>query len=215
MAKLDPIGDALTATIVTEPVRLDAASEEHAARTWLSEVASLSYATPSDEADASTIMLAIREEGERLDEKRKTITGPLNTAKRAVDALFMPAINACKEAEETIKKALAAAANRRSIANELARQHAMLAAQAGDTEAVAQSLSMVRDESPPPGVIFRERWEWSVTNETQIPRHFLTVNGPALDAYAKALETSGQTPNVPGVSFRRGNVVAIAPRRAT
>lgn len=193
--------EAIKAVVVTGPLRAEVNVRSHEATSWIAQVAALPLDTPAQEAEATEIMDAIRDEWKALDERRTTITGPLNTALRAVNELFRPALSSLKAAETSIKSRLSARATEKENANREARERAFAAAAVGNTEAVGLALAAVQDETPPPGIRFREVWVFEETDRRQIPIEFLMVNAEAVEGYVKTCEAMGRDPSIGGLRF--------------
>lgn len=166
--------------------------------------------TTEDEASLAEILGAIKGRAKELEEMRTSITGPLNAAKAAVDALFKPAKTGLAEAESIIKAKLAEAHTRREAANQARLQAASASAQAGDTASAAASLAAV-DRAKPAGVSFRVAWSCQIEDSTKVPREWLTVDVAAVKAHlARFNDTPLEPEPVPGLKFSK--VVGVTAR---
>lgn len=136
-----------------------------------------------------------------LEDNRKSLTAPLNEAKRRVDALFKPATAPLEECESIIRGKLAAAAMGRMEAERAALQLAAEAATAGDTAKVMDSLAAVPDAVQTSGSSVSFVWEVASVVMDLLPREYMTVDHDKLKVVAKA--AGGEEPKVPGVAWRR------------
>ena len=202
---------ALAEVIVTPTVRASLGERIAQASIDLDMIRALPYETPQDEADAAEIMNALRAAWKEVEEERTSLTKPLNAVKRGIDALFGPLLSKLAEGERAIKAALVAAQERRERLNEAARNAAILAAQNSDTAGAAAALAMVREETPPPGVYFREVWAFEVENGADVPRSFLAVDEAKVGAFVSACETSGLDPEIPGLRFFKRKIPVARP----
>jgi hypothetical protein len=86
---------------------------------------------------------------------------------------------------------------------------------AGKTEAAEQVLAMPVEAPPvvlpaapkPTGVTFAEKWTYRVTEESLIPRRYLTVDAKALASLARSMKGKA---SVPGVEFYNEGSVRAA-----
>lgn len=102
----------------------------------------------------------------KLELERTKITKPLLEAKRAVDALFKPALTACKEAKASAKGKIAAW----RFECERARVAAL---QTGEYKK-AELIPL--EPSKKTAVTMRKVWAWKIINFDLIPREFLMLD---------------------------------------
>jgi hypothetical protein len=205
--------------ILVPPGRQAEISAEHSEATaTLDQLREWPCLTPQDETDLAEILGVIKDKAKDLEEKRTTITGPLNAAKRAVDALFRPARDALEEAERIIKGKLAQADRRREEARRAAQLQLQAAAQAAQVNPAALSsvkaaqAQLAATPQPgttgaPEGVSFRYQWKWDLEDIGQVPTEFLALNPATLKMYVSRFKDQDQIPPVPGITFRRERIV--------
>lgn len=215
---------ALTAILVPAERQAEIQSEQSEAQATLAQLREWPCITPEDEQDLADILGAIKSKSKDLEEKRTSITGPLNLAKRAVDALFRPAKNALEEAETIIKGKLAQADRRREEARRAAlllAQESAAKAQAakaqGDVvqvQAATQAAAVALASAPtsgssaaPDGVHFRYQWKWELEDIGQVPMDFLALNHATMKIYTSRFKDREDIPPVSGIRFFRERIV--------
>lgn len=195
--------DILTA-IVRPADREEIASVEADGRGTLEALREWPVETVKDEEDAAEILREIKRKAKDVDAKRTAITGPLNTAKRAVDDLFRPALDLLREAEAVLKGKITASMAARAEAN----RKALEAAAAASTPAQASAaLASVQAGGAPPGVMTRWSWDVEVTDPTAIPRSFLTLDYHKVNEHLHNHPEA--PPEVPGLRFFRKATLAV------
>lgn len=169
----------------------------------LSEFLSMrNCATPAEESWFSEQLSSVRALLKTLEDKRTSITAPLNAAKRSVDALFKPASEPLKECEIIIRSKLTEAAQLRLEAQQAALALAAESAQAGDSDAVLAAIAEMPVAVTTAGSSAGSKWEVEKAVVDEMPRNWLIPNAEALDTLCK-LSKDGPAPIVAGVTFRR------------
>jgi len=129
-----------------------------------------------------------------LEETRTGITKPMNDELRAINAQFADPMSRLQFIEKQMK-----IASTNYVAEKRAEQQRMLAeaaaaarttaANGGDVaNVVAQMVNEAAAAKAPvvSGVSFSERWEWSVTDLSLIPREYLRVDESKVNGAVKA-----------------------------
>lgn len=143
---------------------------------------------PSFDA-AAGIVKAVKAERARIETARKSITGPLQDAMRATQALFRPVLDAYDEAEGAIKREIA----RYSRAAEESRVAAMVAARPVDAPPVAGGISI------------RKVRRFRVSNPDAVPRQFCSPDEEKIKAHLDA----GGIEAIAGVEFYDDEIVTV------
>ena len=163
-----------------------------------------------------------------LDAMRKTITKPLDEAKKKVMELFNQPLDMLSQAEKILKQAMIAYAGEQEqkakaeqkrlqelADKEAERQKKALEARIATAEAkgnvdkveelrlqqeqiVAMPVAVLSSIETPKGASYREQWSAEVVDISLVPREYMVVNQQALDKIAMA--TKG-TIQIPGVKF--------------
>jgi len=196
-----PAETALAEVLVTPKVKASLGERIAQAAVDLEDIRALPYTTPADEAMAAELMHAIRDVWKEVEEERTTLTKPLNAVKRGIDSLFQPLLSKLAEGERTIKNALVEAQTRRERLNAEAKATAILAAQNSDQRGAAIALAQVQNETPPPGIYFREEWTFELENMKEVPKTFLCVDETKVKAFISSCEVNGFDPEIPGLRF--------------
>lgn len=137
-----------------------------------------------------------------LEDERKKITAPLNTAKRAIDALFAPATGPLKECEAVCLEKLRGAQQRRLEAETAARRLAATAAQAGDAVAVIAAAAAIPEKVATEGSSAGWRWVAKVVDKAAVPEEFKVVDMDALCGVGAHAKATGSEPEaIPGVEW--------------
>lgn len=143
------------------------------------------------------MLVLVRKELDALETQRKTITGPLNEAKRAVDALFKPVKDLYAAMDKTIvtrlREAQAAATAVRDAALEAVGQGSR------DDAVLAVAHESV---ATPGGLTEVDTYEFEVTAKSEIPLDFLTFDESLALAYVRAKKARGEEAVIPGVTIK-------------
>lgn len=187
----------------------------------LLQVASSYRVTSADEyANAGEELKRIKAAAKRLDEIRKTMTKPLDTAKRAIMDFFREPEAKLQRAESGIKRAMLAYSEEQERirredqrkAEEAARKarekleaQAAKAAAAGKVERAAELeqraatvvAPVIQREAPKvTGIATREVWKFEIVDRSALPREYLMPDEKKIAGVVRALK--GDT-NIPGV----------------
>lgn len=177
--------------------------------------------------NASGFIREIKNMWKKRNEERKTISVPMDVAKKAIQALFVPGLNALNEAEKIIKSKMVDYSDeqekirrkqeekiRQEAAREEERKRKALEARAKKAEEQgkaekAEELREQKDEvkviaptlaptPKPQGISYLETWKGVVTDFSKLSDKFKAVNQSALNGVAKS--TKGQQ-DEPGVKW--------------
>lgn len=169
----------------------------------LEEIKTFEIQSDSDQEFAAEILRDVKEKYRQVEEKRTSITGPLNQALRGVNDLFRPLKTALEDAERLLKGKIAGYQQR---VDEQNRQALEEAAEAETPEEAQQVLATTRTVQSPQGVNVRHVWKPKVTDASKLPREYLMPNMSKLEAHAKAAK--GQPAPIAGVTFTKVPIVA-------
>ena len=219
---------------VTDPRALALASEAESTLTLAKEYV---IDGPEMYGLAADELKSIKAKAKDLDEMRKSMTRPLDDAKKRIMDFFNKPLSFLTEAESLIKRSMLTydreqerkRQEEEARLRELARQEqerlrkeaeekaAALIAE-GKAEEAAEikqdvpvvPLPTVRTEQPKvAGISRRQVWKARVIDPTKVPRDYLMVNEKALDALAKS--TKGEI-KVDGVEFYAEDIIAAGAR---
>lgn len=137
-----------------------------------------------------------------IDEKRTTITKPMNKAKRDVDALF-GALKDIEKALEVVEAKLLTYDRAQMKAQQEALATAQEAAAKGDALAAAAAIDSLPTIVEGAGHTIRPTLAYTVTDLSKVDVKFLCVNEAAMKAYIKEWEKSGsiEVPTEAGLMF--------------
>lgn len=181
--------------LIPADVRSELAGESTSAASFLADLETLLVETPDDLEYASGILLEVKNQWKRLEERRKKITVPIDTAKKEVQDLFRPPQKALEAAESLLKEKIGAY----QIARNAERAALLPAVASGDAPPTA--LAPVEHVK---GVSVTESWTWEVEDLDAVPRQCMNVD-PAKVQYV--IDHCDGEPVIPGIRFiRKGNV---------
>lgn len=176
--------------------------------------------TAAEYTAAGEELKKVKAAAKRLDEIRKSMTKPLDAAKRAIMDFFREPETKLQRAESGIKRAMIAYSEEQERirreeqrkAEEAARKErekleaqAAKAAAAGKIERAEQLeqraatvvAPVIQREAPKvTGLATREVWKFEIIDASALPREYLTVDEKKIGAVVRALK--GDT-NIPGV----------------
>ena len=177
-------------------------------------------ANATDYEAAARDLKAIKAMISKVEEERFAITRPMDAAKKAVMDFFRPFTDRLTRAEGNVKRALTTWKTEQDrIAQEKARKEQERArkereklekqaekARAQGKEERAQTLedraetvtaAPVESEAPKvKGISTRTVWKFEVTDESQVPREYLSVDHTKIGGVVRALKNAA---NIPGV----------------
>ena len=125
---------------------------------------------------AGECLQGIKGELRDLETRRKTITGPLHKAKKAVDALFKPATESLKAAEKSLKTSMGNYVAEIQRQQDDATRAAAAAAAANKPVKEVEALLIKTTEIEAPrveGVSTRQVTKFEIEDASQLPRNFL------------------------------------------
>jgi hypothetical protein len=190
--------DAVRETVGTQlAVQAEAEDEVGVAREALTEIQGLPITSDADLAFAAEILGEVKGHYNRLEERKKQATGPLNAALATIRSWFKPAQDHYAAAEKTLKEKIAAYHTLRAQERQAALDAAAAAHSAGDSAATQIAIAAVPPAPPKiDGVSVREEWTYEVVAFGLVPEKFKVINHAVLLAAVK--ETKGFT-NIPGI----------------
>ena len=221
--------------MVSETLEIPAQAKQLIEETEIvvAQAQTFAIATMTDYQLAGEELKAIKGRMKELDDLRKSMTRPLDNAKKAVLGFFRPVSDGLSQAENLIKRAMLGyqqeqerkrqeeEARLRKIAedeqrrrNALATKQAEKARARGNEERAQEILENVpiiptpvvlKEQPKVKGIATREIWKFRVVNVSLLPREYMLPNGKMLLAFAQA--TKGTIP-VPGVEFYSEKIVA-------
>jgi len=162
-------------------------------------------ANEDDNEFAAEVLRDVKAKFKEVESKRTGITKPMLEAKRQVDALFKPVLEALAMAEGALKEKIAAYLAATHAANVAAIQAASTAESAEDA---AAALATVEAVSTPAGVSTRVMWEPEVIAEDLLMPQFMSPDYGKIKAWMKLhQDADGKPLPIPGVRFNERTVV--------
>jgi hypothetical protein len=167
----------------------------------------LTVRTDAQAEQVGGMIAELAAEKRELDVAMKAIVKPINEGLKQVKALFKPAIDALDGCERTLRDALGTYRVAQHTAVLAARDAAMNAIEAGDTEALHKALAAPDPMTSDSATTTRFNWAVKHVQEWALPREFLTADLSKLNAYARATSGQDEIEPIPGVIFERKAVV--------
>jgi hypothetical protein len=136
---------------------------------------------------------------------RGSVTGPLYSVIRTVEAWFKPMLDAVAPVEKHLRGTMGAYRVRLAELEREAREAAAVAAETGDAEALIEALEVASDAAAPVVATSTTAFYWTVERvvEGMLPDQYWIVDHASLNAIAKSAGSSDEAPIVPGVIFKR------------
>lgn len=180
-----------------QTVKAEVEIEGRSAHDALAEIENFVISSDEDLAFAAEVLSEVKGHYNRLEERKKQATNPLNATLRTIRDWFRPAQDFYAKAEVTLKAKIADYHKRRQDERQAALLAASAAHQSGDGLGTQAALAAV--PPPPPkveGVSVREEWSYEITDFAAVPDKFKAINHALLLAVVK--ESKGNT-SIPGV----------------
>jgi hypothetical protein len=175
-------------------------------RDYLTMVSEIQVASDGDQEFAAEGLRWVKDQYNRAEAVRRSLTDPLNGVIRTINDMFRPAREACLDAERKVKGRIAGYLEEKDRRN----QAALAAASAAPTaEAATEALQKVQAFAPPRGVSVRYAWRFEVTDESAVPREYLC---PDLQKIGRAVQESRGEIKIPGVRAFQEPIVTSRPR---
>jgi hypothetical protein len=174
---------------------------EHAATVAaLRELDTFTVANDEDSAFAADLIREVKAKHKELDDRRKEVTGPLNTTVKTINGWFKPALDALENAEKKLKAKVALYMTEREKA---AREALALAAAAQTAqEATAALAAAPTPAAMPQGVSMRMIWKFRIVDESAVPARFCSPDPNKIDAEMRgSVRDDGAPTPIPGVEF--------------
>jgi hypothetical protein len=166
---------------------------------WVNELKNSTIQNDEQQQFVATLLRAVKDRWQFVEDKRKSITKPLNDAFKATNAVFKPALEGYKEVEDILKQKLAEYLELKQATNVASLQAASQAATPTQAAALMTSVAPV---APPPGVSMRYVWKFEVTEPDAVPRELCSPDLKKIEAALAA----GMT--VPGVRTFQESIVS-------
>lgn len=152
---------------------------------------------------AAEILRDVKDELTALEEKRTSITSPMNKALKAVNDLFRPVKLALEAAEKHLKGEIAQYQTTCEVRNHLALHEAAAAPTAAEAADALASHTLVET---PAGVSVRHVWRYEVIDETKVPREYLCVDFIKISQLTRG--AGDRMPKVAGIRFFKEPIVS-------
>lgn len=135
-----------------------------------------------------------------LEQRRKTITQPINGALREFNSWFKPAQTVLENTERVLKRRLAEYETLKAEQSRLAMLAAAAASQAGDFDAAHEASKGIVELPSAHGITHSRYYDYEITDISKVPREFLAVDHSAVKIYIK--NAGKDCPqSIPGIKF--------------
>jgi hypothetical protein len=161
---------------------------------------------------ASEALVEVKTLAKRIEEEKKTATGPLTGVLKTIRGWFAPPEAALAECEGVLKIKIAGYMRAVEEINREAVTEAAAAVQAGDTQGITDALANVSSVDKAPGVSITHRWTFKVTALDMLPIAYLQANEPAIRAAmheSVKRNPDGEPDPIPGVVFYQDQSVSV------
>jgi hypothetical protein len=208
-AIVETTGETVSTSLAPKEVQTEAEDEISVAKETHVEIDGFTIATDEDLAFAGECLGEVKGHWNRLEERKKQVTGPLNAALQVIRGWFQPAQSHYAASEVTLKAKIAGYHAMRAKERQAALDAAAAAVQVGNSEATRVAIAAV--PPPPPklvGISVQDAWEYEVFDFTLVPDRFKVVNHALVMAEVKLNKGATQIPGIRPVQGSR--VVARA-----
>lgn len=194
------------ATNVLTKVQKEISSELPYARSLIEELQAFEILNDDDQQTAADGLQEIKTRYNALEEKRKKITTPLNTAVKEVNNLFREPREALEECEKILKAKIAGYLAKVEADNAKAL---LAASQAETAEEAVEALAEVVATEPAKGVSVRYVWRAEVFRPEMVPFEFLSPDIEKIKAnMEQSIAAGGEPMPIPGVRFHKEPIVS-------
>lgn len=191
---------------------LERARAEGLVRTVREQIAAyLSLEVTDDEslALAGEVLAEVKDLTRKVDDEKRSVTGPLNVALKTVRSWFAPAETVLTECTTTLKGRVAGYHAELERRNAAALENAAAAVRTGDVASVGTALAELHSAPKIEHVALVRRWTYRVCNVQMVPAEYLCVDEAKVRAAMHAMVARGEDPYIPGITFTQETGVAV------
>ena len=134
---------------------------------------------------SSSVLRDIATKRRALEGQLKKITAPIRKAEQAARDLFRPALDDLSQAEQVLRKQIAAYHDALRAERAKALAEASAKAQSEPEKAAALVVQASAPTPAAPGVRTRKVWRWKVTDPSLVPNEYMVLDEVAIDAIVK------------------------------
>lgn len=193
-------GEVLTPDLIAEIEKEKAQNEQD-----LAEVKDIVLEAPEEIAFAESELGRIRDSWKAWEEKRTSVTKPINKALRGINSWFKPVQEGLKALESAWDKSLKDARRRAQEQQQKLLQAAQETQEPAEIRKALVQASCVTEGST---ATYIDRWDFEITDPTAIPREYLC---PDLRKISATVAVQKEECAIPGV--RVFNNPTIRPKR--
>lgn len=206
---IEAVGETVGTALAPEAMKTEAEVEVGVAKDALAEIVGFVISDDESLAFAGECLGEVKGHWNRLEERKKQATGPLNAALATIRSWFQPAQNHYAASEKALKDKIAAYHAMRAKERQAALDAAAAAVQVGNSEATQAAIAAV--PPPPPkmdGISLQDAWSYEVVDFTLVPDKYKVIHHGLVTAELKLHK--GQL-SIPGIRPVQGSrVVARA-----
>ncbi len=144
------------------------------------------------------IIRELRAKRLELEERRKSVTGPLNHVVKEINSWFKPVTEALQKAEDAARSRITRYLARLAESN---KQRLLEAAAAPTVAEAENSLAAIEPIAPLKGAHQRYTWKWRVIDAALVPRDFCSPDKSMIDAFLRQSIKDNQVPFLDGIEF--------------
>ncbi len=161
--------------------------------------------TDKQQDDITGVLRDAKARIDRIEEKRKEFTAPLNKVVKGLNDFFRPPREAFENLERHLKQLVATYLETKARANVTAMQ---VVATASTPQQAAEALATIAPVAPSRGVSVRPVWKFQVIAPDEVPRELCSPD-PKKIAAACQYGPDGQPAPIPGVQWFQESVVTV------
>lgn len=206
---IEAVGETVGTLLAPEAMKTEAEEEVSVAKDALAELLTFVIKDDADLTFAGECLGEVKGHWNRLEERKKQATGPLNLALTTIRSWFQPAQTHYAAAEKALKEKIASYHAMRAKERQAAMDAAAAAHQAGNAEATQLAVAAVPPAPPKlDGISVQDVWTYEITAFGLVPDKYKVVNHAMIQAEVKVAKGAL---NIPGIAPKReSRVVARA-----
>lgn len=182
---------------MTQEIQKQVEKEARALEGVLDDVRKFPVDTQDDLDFAKHAVLDTKAQLKRLENRRKSATGPMNAAIKEINSWFKPATEALKAIETTWKGKILQAQKDFAAKTRLLEVQAREAAEAGDLEGVREAMVKASDAIPDmSGIVTRKVWKFEIEHPNLLPPRYLVPDEAAIRAEVQRLKGECDIPGL-------------------
>lgn len=203
-----------TSLAISPSVQAELTTEADRLKPAMSQIGQFVIDSQLRYTQAGELLQFVKARWAELEEKRTSITKPLNEALRNVNALFSPVQGPLKQAELILKTKIGNFIVQQQQLQEQAMRQAAAAIQQSQPAIAAQAMAAMAPVTQVQGISVKPEWDYEIVDPDAVPRNYCSPDHNKIKAaLPNAIHHEKLTPQIPGIRFWiKGSVTARQPK---